>query len=113
MHDKLDRLLSRAERLIDRIEAALPRGLASPDWAQSVAYRYRKRGAGQGALEPVRHQSPPLRQRMMSRGRHLGQRNAGILPRDHMTGVGDLHRRRVAATLDLPRAMDLEQLRME
>jgi len=55
MHDKLDRLLSRAERLIDRVEAALPRNLAAPDWDQSVAYRFRRRGTGQGALEPVRH----------------------------------------------------------
>jgi len=55
MHDKLDRLLSRVERLIDRVEVALPRNLAAPDWGQSVAFRYRKRGTGQGVLEPVRH----------------------------------------------------------
>ncbi len=55
MHDKLDRLLSRVERLIDRVEVALPRNLAAPDWGQSVAFRYRKRSTGQGALQPVRH----------------------------------------------------------
>ena len=55
MHDKLDRLLSRVERLIDRVEVALPRNLTAPDWGQSVAFRYRKRGTGQGVLEPVRH----------------------------------------------------------
>ena len=55
MNENWDRLLSRAEQLIDRIELALPRSLTAPDWSQSVAYRYRKRGAGCGALEPVRH----------------------------------------------------------
>lgn len=55
MNEKWDRLLSRAEQLIGRIESALPRSLTSPDWSLSVAYRYRKRGAGYGALEPVRH----------------------------------------------------------
>ncbi len=55
MNEQWDHLLSRAEQLIDRIEAALPRRLTPPDWSRSVAYRYRKRGAGYGALEPVRH----------------------------------------------------------
>lgn len=55
MNEQWDHLLSRAEQLIDRIEAALPRRLTAPDWSGSVAYRYRKRGAGYGALEPVRH----------------------------------------------------------
>ncbi len=38
-----------------RIEAALPQSLSAPDWSASVAYRYRKRGSGQGLLSPVRH----------------------------------------------------------
>ena len=53
MNEQWDHLLSRAEQQIDRIEAALPRRLTPPDWSRSVAYRYRKRGAGYGALEPV------------------------------------------------------------
>ena len=38
-----------------RIESVLPQPLSAPDWAASVAYRYRKRASGHGTLEPVRH----------------------------------------------------------
>jgi hypothetical protein len=55
MSDALTQLLARAEQLIDRIEAVLPKPLAAPDWAASVAFRYRKRSSGHGQLEPVRH----------------------------------------------------------
>ena len=55
MNPQLDHLLARAEHLIDRIEAVLPRPLSPPDWGAALAYRYRKRSAGHGALEPVRH----------------------------------------------------------
>ncbi|MDM7949252.1 ATP-binding protein [Hydrogenophaga sp.] len=54
----LERLLARAEQLIDRIETVLPQPLGAPDWAASVAYRYRKRSSGHGVLEPVRHVAP-------------------------------------------------------
>ena len=37
-----------------RIEAALPGPLAAPDWTGAIAWRYRKRASGHGALEPVR-----------------------------------------------------------
>ena len=37
-----------------RIEAVLPGPLAAPDWSAAVAWRYRKRASGHGALEPVR-----------------------------------------------------------
>ncbi len=47
-------LITRAEALITRLEAALPHALAQPDWGASVAFRYRKRN-GAAALEPVRH----------------------------------------------------------
>ena len=50
----LERLISRAEALIGRLEAVLPHGPAEPDWRASIAFRYRKR-AGSGRLEPVRH----------------------------------------------------------
>ncbi len=49
-----DSLISRAEVLVQRLEAVLPHPLAAPDWAASVAFRYRKRG-GSGLLDPVRH----------------------------------------------------------
>jgi uncharacterized protein len=55
MSAMLDRLLERAEQLIDRIEAVLPQALGAPDWNASVAFRYRKRSSGHGVLEPVRH----------------------------------------------------------
>ena len=50
----LARLVARAEALVDRLEAVLPRPLTAPDWSASTAFRYRRRGAG-GRLEPVRH----------------------------------------------------------
>jgi predicted AAA+ superfamily ATPase len=50
----LDGLLSRAERLLERLEAVLPHPAAAPDWGASTAFRYRKRSRGAGALEPVR-----------------------------------------------------------
>ena len=53
--EKFERLIVRAEQLIDRIEAVLPKALGAPDWQASVAFRYRKRSHGHGALEPVRH----------------------------------------------------------
>ena len=55
MIPEFDHIFRRAEQLMERIEAALPRGLASPDWSASVAFRYRKRSSGQGLLAPVRH----------------------------------------------------------
>ena len=54
MNDSFERLLHRAEALIDRIESILPQPLGAPDWDASVAFRYRKRSGGHGALEPVR-----------------------------------------------------------
>lgn len=47
--------LARAERLMDRIEAALPHSMVEPDWAASIAFRYRRRGSGQGVIAPVQH----------------------------------------------------------
>ncbi|MFP5398401.1 MAG: ATP-binding protein [Gammaproteobacteria bacterium] len=52
--DALLNLIERAERLLLRLEAALPHAPQPPDWSASVAFHYRKRG-GAGALEPVRH----------------------------------------------------------
>ena len=55
MNENFIRLIEKAERLMARIEAVLPQPLSAPDWSQSVAWRYRKRASGHGALEPVRH----------------------------------------------------------
>jgi uncharacterized protein len=55
MNEKFERLIERAEQLISRIEAVLPQPLGAPDWNASIAFRYRKRSSGHGALEPVRH----------------------------------------------------------
>ena len=55
MSSSLERVLQRAEALLQRIESVLPQPLQAPDWSASVAYRYRKRSSGHGTLEPVRH----------------------------------------------------------
>ncbi len=53
----LGHLIARAEALLGRLEAVLPHPLTAPDWAASIAFRYRKRG-GSGVIEPVRHVAP-------------------------------------------------------
>lgn len=55
MNEHFERLLERAEQLMARIESVLPHPMQAPDWAAAVAWRYRKRSSGHGALEPVRH----------------------------------------------------------
>jgi uncharacterized protein len=55
MNEQLEHLMVRFESLMKRIESVLPQALSAPDWSASVAYRYRKRSSGHGALEPVRH----------------------------------------------------------
>lgn len=55
LSSSLERVLQRAEALMQRIESVLPQPLQAPDWSASVAYRYRKRSSGHGTLEPVRH----------------------------------------------------------
>ena len=61
----LDALFQRADRLLARLEGLLPAPATEPDWAASIAFRYRKRapgalgaGAHVGVLEPVRHVAP-------------------------------------------------------
>ena len=52
----LERLVARAEQLMQRIEAVLPQPLQAPaDWGAAIAWRYRNRANGCGVLEPVRH----------------------------------------------------------
>ena len=55
MNPSFERLIERAEALINRIEAILPQPISAPAWEASIAYRYRKRSSGHGLLEPVRH----------------------------------------------------------
>ncbi len=55
MNAAFERLMDRAEHLMQRIEAALPQPVTAPDWNAAIAYRYRRRGNGHGVLEPVRH----------------------------------------------------------
>jgi predicted AAA+ superfamily ATPase len=55
--DAIAHLIGRAEALISRLEAVLPRPLGAPDWSASIAFRYRKR-TGSSVLEPVRHVAP-------------------------------------------------------
>ncbi|MEO6364200.1 MAG: ATP-binding protein [Caldimonas sp.] len=50
----LEQLVGRAEAVLARLEAIVPRPLEAPDWSAATAFRYRKRG-GAGRLEPVRH----------------------------------------------------------
>jgi predicted AAA+ superfamily ATPase len=46
-------LLAHVERVLERVEAALPPAAATPDWSVT-AHRWRKRG-GRGYLQPIRH----------------------------------------------------------
>jgi predicted AAA+ superfamily ATPase len=54
MKPNLETLIERADALLGRLEAVLPRPPQATDWHAAVAFRYRKR-AGVGAIEPVRH----------------------------------------------------------
>jgi len=54
MQEQLERLLTRAEQLMQRIETLLPQPLAQPNWSASIAFRYRKRSSGHGMIEPIR-----------------------------------------------------------
>ena len=57
MNEHFERLITRAEALIERIESVLPQPMRQPDWNASIAFRFRKRSGGHGALEPVRKKS--------------------------------------------------------
>ena len=64
MSSNLERVLQRAEALMQRIESVLPQPLEAPDWSASVAYRYRKRSSGRcyacGNDKPHSHSNPAL-----------------------------------------------------
>ncbi|MBS0307876.1 MAG: ATP-binding protein [Proteobacteria bacterium] len=57
---QLDQFLIRAEGVLDRLEALLPRAHSATDWNAAAAFRWRKQGGkgGHGYLQPVRHVAP-------------------------------------------------------
>jgi uncharacterized protein len=50
----IERLIDRADALLARLEAVLPKPAPATDWTASTAFRYRKRGTV-GSIEPVKH----------------------------------------------------------
>lgn len=54
---QLERLLSRAEHVLGRLEAALPPAPPMPDWKAAVAFRWRK-SSGRGWLQAVAKPHP-------------------------------------------------------
>ena len=57
MNEKFERWMERGEQLIASIESVLPQPFGTPDWSQSIAWRYRELSSGDGTLEPVRQVS--------------------------------------------------------
>ena len=60
MNAAFEHLLVRAESLLSRLETLLPHAPIAPDWAASVAFRYRRRAGGfgmAGVLQAVKHVS--------------------------------------------------------
>ena len=57
MNESMERLISRVEALVERIESVLPQPLRAPDWSAAVAWRYRRRAGGHGMLQAVLHTS--------------------------------------------------------
>jgi predicted AAA+ superfamily ATPase len=57
---ELEKFLTRAESLLQRLEAILPASAIEPDWDAGIAFRWRKsRGKNtQGHLQAVRHLAP-------------------------------------------------------
>ena len=53
MTTELADLLSRAERVLERLESILPGAAPTPDWDAAVAFRWQRRH-GRAALKPVR-----------------------------------------------------------
>ena len=53
MTTELADLLSRAERVLERLESFLPGPASSPDWDAALAFRWQRRH-GRAALKPVR-----------------------------------------------------------
>jgi predicted AAA+ superfamily ATPase len=54
MKDETQKLISRAESLLERLENVLPEKLPPTDWKASIAFRWRRKGNRAG-IEPVAH----------------------------------------------------------
>lgn len=54
MFSDFAKVIHRAEKLLDRVEALLPAPPAEPDWKHAIAFRWRKRGLV-GSLQTVAH----------------------------------------------------------
>ncbi|HKJ76575.1 MAG TPA: ATP-binding protein [Gammaproteobacteria bacterium] len=52
--ERLEALVGRAERVLERLEGVFPAPAPAPDWQAAVAFRWRRRD-GRGWLEPVAH----------------------------------------------------------
>lgn len=52
--EKLNLLIERAERVLEKFEHTLPGKLLAPDWSNATAFRYRKRGQ-HAELVPIAH----------------------------------------------------------
>lgn len=54
MDPSLQKLMARAEALLERLEAWVPQAAPAPDWGAAVAWRWRRQGQV-GWLQPVTH----------------------------------------------------------
>src|SRR5690349_21796681 len=54
MNDGVNKLVTRAEALVERLERFLPDTGQPTDWKASIAFRWRKKN-GRAAIEPVSH----------------------------------------------------------
>jgi predicted AAA+ superfamily ATPase len=52
--ESLEKLIARIDRLLDRVDAMVPKAQPAPDWSAALAFRWRKRD-GSGLLQPVSH----------------------------------------------------------
>ena len=52
--DELTKFLQRAQALIERVERLLPPDVSAPDFAQFMAFRWRRHN-GRGFFQPVQH----------------------------------------------------------
>lgn len=50
----VEKLIARAEKLIDKLEALIPADAPQPDWKASIAFRWRVKN-NRGFIQPVKH----------------------------------------------------------
>ena len=55
MNEPFAQLIAKADRLLDQLEAILPKPLLAPDFSQAIAWRFRQKSSGHAVLEPVHH----------------------------------------------------------